>query len=125
MKFSINRAELIVKLAKQLSELKTEEAYPIFLQYCTEYNLTEREKFRIVFGASKVKYVEAKKENNDKTKKPKISEKALNDARKILGKKPYNESTNYLVGDGYFSRDCITKYGEKVWQDALNFVRDE
>lgn len=61
MKFFINRAELIVKLAKQLSELKTEEAYPVFLQYCAEYNLTERERFRIVFGASKVKYVEAKK----------------------------------------------------------------
>lgn len=53
------------------------------------------------------------------------SSKCLDDARKALGKYPYNEGTNYLVGDGYFSRSCCDKYGDRMWEDALEQVRQE
>lgn len=53
------------------------------------------------------------------------SSKCLDDARKALGKYPYNEGTNYLVGDGYFSRSCRDKYGDRVWNEACEIVRKE
>lgn len=54
-----------------------------------------------------------------------INSNCLRDARKALGKKPYDGGGNYLVGDGYFSRDCANKYGDKQWQAALDLVRGE
>lgn len=53
------------------------------------------------------------------------SSKCLDDARKALGKYPYNEGTNYLVGDGYFSRSCRDKYGDRMWDEACEIVRKE
>lgn len=53
------------------------------------------------------------------------SGKCLDDARKALGKYPYNEGTNYLVGDGYFSRSCRDKYGDSMWDEACQIVRKE
>lgn len=53
------------------------------------------------------------------------SSKCLDDARKALGKYPYNVGTNYLVGDGYFSRSCRDKYGDRMWDEACEIVRKE
>lgn len=53
------------------------------------------------------------------------SKKCLDDARKIMGKKPYNQPGNYLVGDGYFARDCINRYGEAMWNAACKQVENE
>ena len=53
------------------------------------------------------------------------SSKCLDDARKALGKYPYNEGTNYLVGDGYFSRSCRDKYSDRMWDEACEIVRKE
>ncbi|WP_404603756.1 hypothetical protein [Raoultella planticola] len=53
------------------------------------------------------------------------SSKCLDDARKALGRYPYNEGTNYLVGDGYFSRSCRDKYGDRMWDEACEIVRKE
>lgn len=60
-----------------------------------------------------------------KSTKRQPSSKCLDDARKALGKYPYNEGTNYLVGDGYFSRSCRDKYGDRVWDEACEIVRKE
>lgn len=65
---------------------------------------------------------ELPKQNNTK-RQP--SSKCLDDARKALGKYPYNEGTNYLVGDGYFSRSCRDKYGDRMWDEACEIVRKE
>lgn len=54
-----------------------------------------------------------------------VSANCMKDARKALGVFPYDEPGNYLVGDGYFSRDCIGKYGEKMWNVACEIVRKE
>lgn len=53
------------------------------------------------------------------------SAKCLKDARKALGAAPYNEPGNFLVGDGYFSRDCINKYGQRQWDEACRLVLNE
>ena len=53
------------------------------------------------------------------------SAKCLKDARKALGAYPYNEGCNFLVGDGYFSRSCVDKYGSRQWEAALEQVRQE
>ena len=60
-----------------------------------------------------------------KSTKRQPSSKCLDDARKALGKYPYNEGTNYLVGDGYFSRSCRDKYGDRMWDEACEIVRKE
>lgn len=60
-----------------------------------------------------------------KSTKRQPSSKCLDDARKALGKYPYNEGTNYLVGDGYFSRSCRDKYGDLMWDEACEIVRKE
>lgn len=60
-----------------------------------------------------------------KSTKRQPSSKCLDDARKALGKYPYNEGTNYLVGDGYFSRSCRDKYGDRLWDEACEIVRKE
>lgn len=60
-----------------------------------------------------------------KSTKRQPSSKCLDDARKALGKYPYNEGTNYLVGDGYFSRSCRDKYGDRMWNEACEIVRKE
>lgn len=60
-----------------------------------------------------------------KRTKSQPSSKCLDDARKALGKYPYNEGTNYLVGDGYFSRSCRDKYGDRMWDEACEIVRKE
>lgn len=60
-----------------------------------------------------------------KSTKRQPSSKCLDDARKALGKYPYNEGTNYLVGDGYFSRRCRDKYGDRLWDEACEIVRKE
>lgn len=60
-----------------------------------------------------------------KNTKRQPSSKCLDDARKALGKYPYNEGTNYLVGDGYFSRSCRDKYGDRMWDEACEIVRKE
>ena len=60
-----------------------------------------------------------------KSTKRQPSSKCLDDARKALGKYPYNEGTNYLVGDGYFSRSCRDKYGDRMWNEAYEIVRKE
>lgn len=54
-----------------------------------------------------------------KSTKRQLSSKCLDDARKALGKYPYNEGTNYLVGDGHFSRSCRDKYGDRMWGRSL------
>lgn len=54
-----------------------------------------------------------------------ISANCMRDARKALGVFPYDEPGNYLVGDGYFSRSCIGKYGQKMWDAACEQVRNE
>lgn len=53
------------------------------------------------------------------------SAKCLKDARKALGAAPYNEPGNFLVGDGYFSQDCINKYGQRQWDEACRLVLKE
>lgn len=53
------------------------------------------------------------------------SAKCLKDARKALGAYPYNEGCNFLIGDGYFSRSCVDKYGSRQWEAALEQVREE
>lgn len=60
-----------------------------------------------------------------KSTKRQPSSKCLDDARKALGRYPYNEGTNYLVGDGYFSRSCRDKYGDCMWDEACEIVRKE
>ena len=60
-----------------------------------------------------------------KSTKRQPSSKCLDDARKALGRYPYNEGTNYLVGDGYFSRSCRDKYGDRMWDEACEIVRKE
>lgn len=60
-----------------------------------------------------------------KRTKSQPSSKCLDDARKALGRYPYNEGTNYLVGDGYFSRSCRDKYGYRMWDEACEIVRKE
>lgn len=60
-----------------------------------------------------------------KSTKRQPSSKCLDDARKALGKYPYNVGTNYLVGDGYFSRSCRDKYGDRMWDEACEIVRKE
>lgn len=65
---------------------------------------------------------ELPKQNSNK-RQP--SSKCLDDARKALGRYPYNEGTNYLVGDGYFSRSCRDKYGDRLWDEACEIVRKE
>lgn len=60
-----------------------------------------------------------------KSTKRQPSSKCLDDARKALGKYPYNEGTNYLLGDGYFSRSCRDKYGDRMWDEACEIVRKE
>lgn len=55
-------------------------------------------------------------------KRVNVSSKCMRDARKALGAFPYNEPGNILVGDGYFSRDCINKYGQKQWDEACRLV---
>ena len=60
-----------------------------------------------------------------KSTKRQPSSKCLDDARKALGKYPYNEGTYYLVGDGYFSRSCRDKYGDRMWDEACEIVRKE
>lgn len=64
---------------------------------------------------------------NERKNKPAVSPsaKCLKDARKALGAAPYNEPGNYLVGDGYFSRDCINKYGQRQWDEACRLVLNE
>lgn len=54
-----------------------------------------------------------------------VSANCMKDARKALGAYPYNEGTNYLVGDGYFSRSCRDKYGDRMWDEACEIVRKE
>lgn len=63
--------------------------------------------------------------SKEKQNKRSPSSKCLDDARKSLGKYPYNEGTNYLVGDGYFSRSCRDKYGDHMWDEACEIVRKE
>lgn len=58
-------------------------------------------------------------------KAARVSEAALKDARMIQGKPPYNTWTNYYMGDGYFARSCIDKYGEAMWAAANEIVRGE
>ena len=53
------------------------------------------------------------------------SAKCLKDARKALGAFPYDQGCNFLVGDGYFSRSCVDKYGSRQWEAALEQVRQE
>lgn len=60
-----------------------------------------------------------------KSTKRQPSSKCLDDARKALGEYPYNVGTNYLVGDGYFSRSCRDKYGDRMWDEACEIVRKE
>lgn len=67
----------------------------------------------------------AKELPKQKSTKRQPSSKCLDDARKALGKYPYNEGTNYLVGDGYFSRSCRDKYGDRMWDEACEIVRKE
>ena len=64
---------------------------------------------------------------NERKNKPagSPSAKCLKDARKALGAAPYNEPGNFLVGDGYFSRDCINKYGQRQWDEACRLVTNE
>jgi hypothetical protein len=57
--------------------------------------------------------------------KPNPSSNCLRDARKACGVAPYNDSGNYLVGDGYFSNDCRKTYGDKMWDLACEMVRGE
>lgn len=54
-----------------------------------------------------------------------VSANCMKDARKALGVFPYDEPGNYLVGDGYFSRSCISKYGQKMWDAACEQVQNE
>lgn len=54
-----------------------------------------------------------------------VSANCMRDARKALGVFPYDEPGNYLVGDGYFSRSCIGKYGQKMWDAACEQVQNE
>lgn len=54
---------------------------------------------------------------------PKLNRNCVEDAKKACGVYPYNEGSNYLAGDGYFSRSCIDKYGEKQWKQACDLVR--
>lgn len=54
-----------------------------------------------------------------------VSANCMRDARKAAGVFPYDEPGNYLVGDGYFSRSCIGKYGEKMWNAACEQVQNE
>ena len=57
--------------------------------------------------------------------RPMPSSSCLRDAKKARGVFPYDEPGNYLVGDGYFARDCISKYGEKMWDYACELVRKQ
>ena len=79
-----------------------------------------------VNGASFTELVERHRKNERKNS-PAVSPsvKCLKDARKALGAAPYNEPGNFLVGDGYFSRDCINKYGQRQWDEACRLVLNE
>lgn len=53
------------------------------------------------------------------------SAKCLDDARRIQGKGKYRSMMNFCYGDGYFARSCIDKYGEAMWKEANEIVRNE
>lgn len=53
------------------------------------------------------------------------SARCLDDARRIQGKGEYRSMMNYCYGDGYFARSCIDKYGEAMWKEANEIVRNE
>ena len=71
--------------------------------------------------------IEEHQQITERKNKPAVSPsaKCLKDARKALGAAPYNEPGNFLVGDGYFSRDCINKYGQRQWDEACRLVLNE
>lgn len=149
------RKQLVIALAYELREvsLKSESvdsAYIWFNGKSKEHNLTREEEFNTIFvaGLGKIVSISDPKypwENKDividkaepapakiARKNPPIkqkpvtpSAKCLKDARKALGAYPYNEGCNFLVGDGYFSRSCVDKYGSRQWEAALEQVRQE
>ena len=141
--------KLSVELREMAQDGKNlDNAYIWFNGKCREYALTSREEFRVVLMAGTMKmglekvpaqvpWETPRKERKAKPapvaperptapaepeKRVNVSSKCMRDARKALGAFPYNEPGNYLVGDGYFSRDCINKYGQKQWDEACRLV---
>ena len=47
------------------------------------------------------------------------------DARKLLGLKPYNTPANLVYGDHLFAVDCERRYGTKAFAAMLVVVRGE
>lgn len=90
-----------------------------------EFERLHQQKFETAKNIEEHHNIIARKNPPIKQKPVTPSAKCLKDARKALGAYPYNEGCNFLVGDGYFSRSCVDKYGSRQWEAALEQVRNE
>ena len=52
-----------------------------------------------------------------------INAKCLDDCKKFLGVSPYNASSNIVQGDGHFLQSLYHKYGERVVNTALDYLK--
>jgi hypothetical protein len=112
---------------------KTERVYPWEIEkkdYQVFKGMSEQDKQRYLNGEfTDLRQQKEEVARNVEKRMPQrpvhVSANCMRDARKALGVFPYDEPGNYLVGDGYFSRDCIGKYGEKMWNAACEQVQNE
>ena len=49
----------------------------------------------------------------------------IDDCKSYLGKSPYDNPTNIVVGDIYFYRDMCKKYGEQNVIEAIKKIKGE
>lgn len=50
---------------------------------------------------------------------------ALEDAKKLVGAPPYNDSLNPCYNDGHFSAHCERTYGDSLWSRAIASANKE
>ena len=43
----------------------------------------------------------------------------------FLGKPPHDKPSNICRGDGYFALDCEKRFGEKIWNDAVEKAKKQ